>query len=712
MIVKPPAKMPKPPKVVEDNDVSMKFSPTEQKAIVKRILQDIKADEQVAESYNDRRKKSLQHKNCEKPSVIQGIDIEDWQSDINLGVAPAVADTYQATLLAATWNPESIHATATEKNDIDNKDNVERFAKWMIGKNECDMGPEVDDYIQNKVDQGFAIFEIYRKVWFEWVDRKIQKRDGTFEYKTEKKRFEKGVIENIANLDDILIPRYGTHIQKLPHIMRIIHIYGDDMLDFGEAGQFENVTAKLVEQMKHLQDKTQTIDYKKAQDLNLEDVVDEDFRAMPIDVYKWYGYYTKNGRREKYRFLIEPRTETFLSGKPLRKITKTGKFPFVGGPFEKIVGHIRGKDLYELIEDPCNAFNLTFNQKADFQYVTNCPFGFHKDEEGYTSSKYKLAPGVSYPVAGNPSESVYFPNLQRSMAWAETDFRVLYEVIEKRTGAATYFQTNERNASGTATRDRIVEQKSATRYGKWVNRLLSEFSEAVTMLLNVYQENMPKNLGERILGEDGKMLFKNLSVETIRYNADVQIAEDVIAGSKVFEREVSLWAYDALQKSIWLDPRINPKGNWLLTRDTMKKQGLPAPERYLPPEPKPELGASRDVENVWARLMQGEQVEPEPSWNIPEMLTGLYKKKSEGYFDLDEEYRSNLDDLIFHTEMAMNEFVKRVAEEQMASAMAQKAIQAGQGVPQQPNAQPGQPQNSPIPGQPAAVMPPNPNMGV
>ncbi len=697
--------MPKP-KIQEDMDRSDKFGPEEQKAIVKRIIADIDADTAVQKSYIERRKLSLMQKNCESPSKIEGIEIKDWQSDRNLGVAPAVADTYQATLFSGAYNPDSIHVVATEKNDIDNKDNVERFVKWMISQSECNMRPEADDYTQNKIDQGFACFEIYRKVWFEWIERKIIKRDGTIEYKTEKKRFEKGVIENIANLDDILMPRYGTHIQKLPHIMRIVHLYGDDILDYGDSGQFENVTAKLVLQMKHLQDKKNTIEAEKAEDLELEDVVDEDFRAMPIDVYKWYGWYTKNGRREKYRFLIEPKTETFLSGKPLRKITKTGKYPFVGGPFEIVVGQIRGKDLYEIIEDPCNAFNLTFNQKADFQYVTNCPFGFHKDEEGYTSSKYELEPGVSYPTAGNPNESVYFPNLQRSMAWAEQDFRVLYEVIEKRTGAATYFQTNERNASGTATRDRIVEARSATRYGKWIIRLLAEFSEAATMLLNIYQENMPKNLGERILGEDGKMLFKNLSVETIRYNCDVRIEEDIVAGSKAFERQVSLWAYEVMSKSPWFDIRINPKGNWQLTVDTFKKQGLAAPERYMPPMPKPEMGTSRDVDNIWARLMQGEVVEPEESWNVPEILAGLYKKGKEGYFDLDPEYRPNFDELIFKTQMAYQMFLKKAAEEYMASQLAQKAIMAGQGQGQGPIAQPGA-----IQPQPAAVVPPNPMAG-
>jgi len=140
----------------------------------------------------------------------------------------------------------------------------------------------------------------------------------------------------------------------------------------------------------------------------------------------------------------------------------------------------------------------------------------------------------------------------------------------------------------------------------------------------------------------------------------------------------------------------------------MKKLGLPAPERYMPPEPKPEMGTSRDVDNIWARLMQGEIVEPDESWNVPEVLAGLMKKAQENYFDLDPEYRPNLEELIFKTQMAYKMFIKRVAEEQMASQIAQRAIEAGQGGGQGPNAQPGgpQPQIQPV------NQPMQPNMGV
>lgn len=682
------------------------FSKEEQKEIVNLVIQDIEADQEVNKEWIDKRKKALEQYNAEKPSKLENLNIKAWQSDRNLGVCPAICDMYQSTLMATSWNPESIHFIATEENDIDNKDNLERFSKWMVGPSEVDLTPEVDDYIQNKITQGFSIFEIYWKVWFEWVDRRIPNKDrngklnGTYTTKTEKVRFEKAVCENIANLDDILMPRYGSKIQDLPHIIRIVHLTGDKILDLGESGVFMNVDEEFVKKLKNSaggQAKS-ILEDERAKNLGLNDAVDEDYRALPIDVYRWYGWYTRKGKRERYRFMVEKETKTLLSGKPLRKITKTGKYPLVAGPFDRVPGQLRGKDLPTIIADPVNAINLTFNQKSDFQYITNCPFGFHKVGEGYTRGNYDLEPGISYATEGNPSDEIYFPNLSRSMAWANQDIEALFSVIEKRTGAASYFTTTSKDTSATATRDTLVARNSETRFGKWVTRIQNELAEAITMLIQLYQQNAPKNLGERVLGEDGKKLFPNLSPETLRYNGDARMVPDQIAGSKAYERQVALWAFDSLQKTMWLDPRMNPKGNWLLVADTMKKQGLPSPERYLPPEPKPELGTSRTVDMVWAQLMQGEVVEPDPKWNIPEILSGLQRKKSESYFDLDPEYRPNLDNLIFELEVGMQEFMRKKQEEIIGAQLAQRAIamQGAQGTPQ-PMGKPMGPQAVPSP---------------
>ena len=680
-----------------------KFESDEQKKIVEMICEDIKADIEVQKDWVEERKKDELMKSGGKPSDIEGLTKKAWQSNRNLGITGAVCESINASLVATCWNPDSIHYVATEKNDIDNKDNRERFAKWAVGKNEMNFTPQADDYVNNKTSQGWAIFKVYYDVWFEWIDRMIPNKgkdgrpNGTYKTEIEKKRFEKVVIENKNDLDDILVPRYGCEIQKLPHIIDTLHLTGDKIQEYSDNKVFDNVDDGLINNLKGiaLNYKKKGLEAEKAKQLSINDVTDADMKALPIDVHEWYGYYKKDNKRERYRFRIEKETKTFLSGKPLRKITPDGKYPFVGGPFIRKPGQLKGESLPHDIKDPTNALNSIFNQKQDFQYVTNCPFGFHRAQEGYTKSAYDLEPGISYPTEGNPNESVFFPNIQRSMAWAQYDIELLFQVIEKKTGAASYFLTSE-SKGATLGRDKIVEAKSQTRFGRWVTGIQDEFCEAISMGVDLYARFAPKNLAERILGEDAKQLFPNFSRETIRYKGDARMEPDIIAGSKAYEKQLMMWGFSNLQQTIWFNPQVNPKGNWLLVRDTMKGMGYPAPDRYMPPEPQAEMGTSRTIDDIWARLMQGEVVEVDPNWNIPEILAGLYKKKGEKYFDLDKEYRPNFDNLIFQVEQAMRMFVKKLAEQAISDNIAKSIIaqnpqgppQGGQPAPASPEAMP------------------------
>ena len=218
---------------------------------------------------------------------------------------------------------------------------------------------------------------------------------------------------------------------------------------------------------------------------------------MPLDIYKWQGIYKKGDKTEKYQFYIEPLTEKFLGGKPLRKVTRTGKYSIKGGPFIRIPGHIRGKSLPHLIENPVNAFNTIWNQMIDFQFVQNMPFGWFKPDEHYKKQEYKLTPGVLFPT--DDPQSVNMPNLQRSSSWAYQDMQMIFEVIEKLTGAASFFLTTERNTSGTATRDAIVNEKSQTRFGIWVSRLQEDICEALTALIGyAFREFRIDNVTARI----------------------------------------------------------------------------------------------------------------------------------------------------------------------------------------------------------------------
>lgn len=666
-----------------------KFSPEEQKDIVKMVVQDALSDIESMTEWVDRKRKDLQMYNGEKPSKIENLSKREWQSDRNLRLCTAVSDAFQATLLATCFNPDTIHVKATEANDVNRKDDIETFTKWGLGPSESDIFNDVNDFILNRITQGFSVFKIYWKVWYEWVDRRIPKYSKGFmklgkpqftgyDIKTEKVRFEKAIIENIPDVEDILIPTFGKDIQELDHFIHVVHLNGEKILDYADRNVFVNADEEYVASLRWacFDERIKVLGKEKAGDLGLivaSDITAAELRQFPIDVYEWYGTYTKNGRTEKYRFIVEPTRMKFLSGKPLRKIPgcRNGKYPFVGGPLRRVPGQIRGESLPSLTEDVCNAFNNTFNQKSDFQHVENCPFGFHKPDENFDKQVFELEPGVSYP--SEDPKNINFPNLGRSMAWAESDINILLQMVERLTGAASYFQSKD-TQSKTLGQDLLVEKNSETRFSLWVKFIIADISEAITMWLQMYQDNAPTTLGERVLGEEGEKLFPNMSIETLRGGYDVYLSPDIVAGSKVFEKQLAAFALQTTQTNMWFNPQMNPRGNWQLTVDSMKKMGFMNIETYMPPKPPGEIGTSEEVDKIWAQFMQGEVPEVKETANLIEIGAGLAKKAADNYYKLDEEYRSNFNNYMFSLSVAMKKQMKQMQEEQIANQMAGKAI--------------------------------------
>ncbi len=701
-------------KIAPESDA---FTSEERKAIVKIVSDDVDYGGSIQADYVSQKELDLKHYHCVKPSTLEGLTKKAWMSDRNLGLARAVGDSYQATLLATCWNPDSINFIATRTNDIDNRNNQEKFTKWGMGKQEANAFPEVDAFIHNRIVVGTSFFKIYRKVWEEWVDKRIpvkNKKGDTYKYdiKTEKVRFEKGIIENIADIDDILMPEYGKNIQELSFFIQCLHLDGELVLDYIKRKVFIPEDEKKYKEKLYnrvYSEKERTLGEEKLTALGITsgNMTDLDVRRLPITLHEWYGMHTKGGRTEKFRFIVDVENGEFLSGKPLRKINRSGKIPFTGGGLCNEPGNIRGISLMQIIAPVVNAFNCVFNQKSDFQYVTNCPFGFYTPSEGYTQAKFELEPLIMYPT-DDPSK-INIPNIQRSMAWAESDIRILFEVLERLTGAASYFSSRG-NQSKTLGQDLLIDKNSETRFGLWSSRIQNDLREAIGMWFELYQDYPPKGLAERILGEDGKKIFPNLSIDSLRGDTAVQMSPDVVAGSRAYKKQLIMWAFGAGQQMIWLQPQVNPSGNWNLCADTLKEMlNLSDNEvvRYLGEKPKAKFDESQ-LNNEWYDFMNGKDFDPpEGKTQLAlQHLEGHTKQKEEKYHELGEEYRPNFDSHYFKTMVNVIKFLKQAQVDQMANQMASQAItqggQVGQGnMPMQPpNTAPGVPgaQETALPG--------------
>ncbi len=699
------------------------FSPEISKTIVDTVIKDAELGREVMTEYVAQKELDLKHYNMEKPSILEDLTKKPWQSDRNLGVGTAVADSYQSTLLATCWTPETVHFEATELDDIDNRNNKEKFLKVIVGRQHCNVSPQIDDFIHNRIVLGTSFLKARWEVWYEWVDKRIpvKGKDGKttrFDIKTEKMRMERGVLENIADLDDILLPAYGKDIQKLPFFIHVLHMFGQDVINAGERNIFRNVDENYKKSLKQnsYDEQESVLGKEKLKELGIstESMTDVDIRNIPVSLLEWYGDYKIGNKTEKYRFTVDEVRRVLLAGKPVRKITRSGRIPFRGGALIRKPGCTRGKSLMTLIASIVNAINNVFNQKSDFQTVENCPFGFHNPDEGFSKQLYELEPGVSYPVAGKPSEQVYFPNLSRSMAWAEADIRILLEFLERLTGAASYFQSRT-NQSPTLGQDLLIDKNSETRFGLWVSRIQADIADALSMLFEMYQDWAPPKLGERILGEDGKPLFKNLSINTLRGQSQVQLTPDVVAGSKSYKKQLQLWAFANISQSFWVNPQVNPKGNYNLVADTLKEiLGMSDTDiqRWLGKEPKGELGDLPEVDSEWEQFMQGDDFEPPEGETMLayQHMIGHLKQKTEKLAELDEEYRPNFEAHLFKTIVNFMKFAKNVQVQQMSNRFAMEQVMENEAMKGQPKpmappvgpiqpGQPGAPPLGPMPGQ-------------
>ncbi len=685
---------------IEPDLETNKFSLAEQKRITTMVMQDARSDiESLTVWLNDRRLDIMLYEG-DRPTKIEGLQKKDWQSDRNLGMTAATCDAYQATLLATNWNPDTLNFEATKENETDRKDDITKFSKWGLGRAESNVTAEVDDFIHNRITQGFSVFHTRWDVKYRWVDKRIPVyKNGKivrYDIKTEQVRFEKGILENISNVEDFLTPAFGKTIQELPHCIHVLHLNGQDIMDFVNRGIFINMDEDKIKKLK-----STVFDYRikllgkeKAFALGLktpENLSDSDLRVFPVDIFCWYGEYEKNGRTERYRFHVEPITETFCAGKPLRKVPgcRSGQDPFAGGAFIRRPGFLRGKSLPRLIMNIMNALNNIFNQKSDFQYVENCPFGFHKPDENFDKQVFEMVPGTSFPT--EDPKNINFPVLNRTMAWADHDMQFLLEMLERMTGAASYFMSNSKGVSGTATRDAIINEKSETRFGIWVRRIGDDIAEAIDMWVAMYQDCAPPDLGERVIGKDGKKLFRNLSINDLQGEYTAYMAPDILSGSKTMKKQIFGIAYQMATTNPWFNPQMNPRGHWQLTADTFKNMGMMNVEDYMPEKPPVPPGDASLVEKLWSEFAHGEEPELDPKQNNMEIFTALTKKAQTDLMLIDEEYRPNVTNYILKLQVAAMQQMKDLQEQQIAQAMAAQTIHAinnGQGP--QPDATGGQ----------------------
>jgi hypothetical protein len=184
--------------------------------------------------------------------------------------------------------------------------------------------------------------------------------------------------------------------------------------------------------------------------------------------------------------------------------------------------------------------------------------------------------------------------------------RLVIEFIERLTAASNYVMGKESDivgGSGTATRTNAIVGAANERFALPAERLRAGMANIIRQRLDILQLNIPPGLEQRILGDDGSVIFQpnELSMEGISGEFDAFLLPDPSMGSKQTEQQVAQMLYSVLTQN----PLVmsNPASMYRLTADLIKAMGKDAKE-YLGPEPDMDMIDDPAIENTL--IIQGD----------------------------------------------------------------------------------------------------------
>jgi len=207
------------------------------------------------------------------------------------------------------------------------------------------------------------------------------------------------------------------------------------------------------------------------------------------------------------------------------------------------------------------------------------------------------------------------------------------EMIERLTFLTPAMLGKELASRPTVRGTLAVMSQGEQKFGLLARRVQGIISDMLTSIKQSYEENMPPELQERILGKEGNPIFANLSPENIAGQYDCKMSLDLTAGNLSQEREINA----IMMQTMAFDPYVqqNPAFGWEIRKDYLTSLNKKNVERYIGPKPPTELD-EKDAEEIFLKIQQGNTEHPPLNINIQVLSRLMEIRNSEAFDELDE----------------------------------------------------------------------------
>lgn len=561
---------------------------------------------------------------------------EKWMCGRSVKIAQAIVEMLVARLIQMVWSEDLIHWKPVEPTDKKLVEKINKSMKWII---KVWMGFEyyLEDIVRASGMMGSGFLHPYWKVTKKDLDLTTQEPqsldDGTpivdeagQQVTVEAKMLyvdEKPALK-IIPITKFLTQPGCTDIQEEPLCIEE-EFYFHELEQKQLEGLAINVGDKIKEEVdKSLEDKFG----KELEQAEKIQTINAARRASVVEAISWYGKYDadKDGFPEDICVVMTLTNKIILWGYKLSKISRRGKRPFVHIPFIRRLHKLLGIGILEQVKPLAEEIDACFRQMQDANTLSIMRWGFYDPSSDYDPNVHVAKPRAMYPVQ-NPSQNVYFPDMQIPTERLLNAIRLLLEFIERLTAASSYAMGKESEivgGSGTATRTNAIQTSANIRFNMPALNLRRSLAELMTDLFELCAMNMPKGLEKRIMGEDQEPIFDQAEdfERALSLQLDAYLEPNPTFGDVDTERELAVLLYDKFVMGG--NPLVvgNPAAIHYATANILKSVGEQV-EPWIGPAP--DIKETHDPIVEQTMIREGQKPMPTPEENHIEHIMAHQK---------------------------------------------------------------------------------------
>lgn len=454
------------------------------------------------------------------------------------------------------------------------------------------------------------------------------------------------------NPDDVIVPSEEVaSIHDFSFVIRRSVETFDELVIGEQAGRYQNIAQNRKALLEYADEHRVRYDRTGAETREHQDEAEGVNRADSLSgrngilVYHWYGRWRMlRGKAGAAELDLEKRetTETDLVVKyipelklivgvqDLRQLYPEHDHP---RPIVEAAllpdGSYWGPGFFELLEEIEREMTAVNNLGVKAGEMSVAPPGFYSASTGIEPEKWKLEPGILYPV--DDPRAVNFPQMRADLSFPIAYGQELKTVAERLTGRTDLNMGRTQagpNAPRTLGQTQLLLEQGDIRSAFDLRTLRESMRGILRHIWELSLEYLGEHAFFRITEEEAGGLFSvhqgfaslDAADRTGHYDFDLTFATSRIGKEALKERQLALYQIDIA------NPLIvnNPRALYHVTAALHRAFGDEQFERLVPKPPDDELSLPPDEEHTL--MLQGEDVSPRPGDNDQDHLVAHDRK--------------------------------------------------------------------------------------